>query len=80
MRNLWGEPAMAKKYVVKIVKKLCKGCGLCIAMCPRKALDYSDEVNEYGWRIPRLVGECVGCRICETYCPDMAIWVEAVEQ
>ncbi len=52
---------------------------MCISVCPRKALSLSDEVNEYGWRIPKQVGECVACRLCERLCPDMAIWIEVVE-
>ncbi|MDR2669150.1 MAG: 4Fe-4S binding protein [Desulfovibrio sp.] len=48
----------------------CKGCGICVAFCPRKAL--------------HLVGEkctvdpvrCVLCGLCELYCPDLAITVD----
>ncbi|NPA97664.1 MAG: 4Fe-4S dicluster domain-containing protein [Crenarchaeota archaeon] len=67
------------KGIVHIEKWLCKGCGLCIMVCPRKALEFSDEVNEYGWRLPRQVGDCIACRMCERMCPDMAIWIEVKE-
>ncbi|MDR1947211.1 MAG: 4Fe-4S binding protein [Desulfovibrio sp.] len=48
----------------------CKGCGICVAFCPRKAL--------------KLVGEkcsvdperCVLCGMCELYCPDLAISID----
>ena len=36
----------------------------------------SDKVNRFGWRVPRVKNGCIGCRLCETYCPDLAIWVE----
>jgi len=39
----------------------------------------SAEKNKTGsWRSfrPVVVGKCAGCKICEFYCPDMAIKVE----
>ena len=49
----------------------CKGCGLCIKFCPRKALVSSDTLNRRGYRIPRAVAaDCVQCGICYSVCPD----------
>ncbi len=54
---------------------LCKGCGICVELCPRKALVLSDDLSPRGYRYPRIVGGCVGCRMCENFCPDFAIAV-----
>jgi 2-oxoglutarate ferredoxin oxidoreductase subunit delta len=51
-----------------INREWCKGCGICIAFCPREALYMDDNdkaVND--------VEKCVACGICETFCPDFAI-------
>ena len=69
-----------RKGIVHVIKDLCKGCGLCVWICPVKVLTLSNEVNKYGWRIPKAKEGCIACRLCETYCPDMAIWVEEVRE
>ena len=70
---------MIRRGVVHVDKDLCKGCMLCVKMCPVNALAPSDEVNRFGWRLPHLVGNCIACRLCEKLCPDMALWVEVIE-
>lgn len=60
---------MEAKKKVKINKEWCKGCGICVAFCPKKVLDLDDEpkaccVNPE---------ECISCGLCELRCPDMAI-------
>jgi 2-oxoglutarate ferredoxin oxidoreductase subunit delta len=54
----------------------CKGCGFCIAFCPPKVLEFSDEFNSLGYHPPRLVDPdgCTGCDLCGLYCPDFAIY------
>lgn len=49
----------------------CKGCYLCVGICPRKAITIRHEVNEKGYR-PITVSEelCVGCGSCYQICPD----------
>jgi len=66
----------SKKFNIRVEKDLCKGCGLCIWICPVKELEFSSEVNRYGYTIPKATkGRCIGCHLCEHICPDMAIWV-----
>lgn len=60
---------------VEVDARLCKGCGICVSMCPRKALELSRETGQTGYRRPVLSGECAGCRLCELYCPDFAVVV-----
>ncbi len=59
-------------------KGLCKGCGVCIAKCPQKALKWSKEDTGYYSNLtPEVdIKKCIACGICELHCPDCAIKVE----
>ncbi len=56
---------------------LCKGCGICVEMCPRKVFEWSKELSEKGvhYPIPVHAEKCVKCKLCELLCPDFAIAV-----
>jgi len=63
-------------YHIDIDKTLCKGCGLCIVVCPAHALVSGTERNGMGYLIPSRMDEaCKGCESCAMTCPDMAITV-----
>lgn len=66
---------------VHIIKDRCKGCGFCVEYCPRDVLELSSEFNTKGYHPPVVVkqGECVNCNLCETICPEFAIFSLAVE-
>ena len=53
----------------------CKGCGLCIAFCPKKALAAGSRLNTIGYCPPEIEtnGQCTGCGFCAMMCPDLAI-------
>ncbi len=52
----------------------CKGCGICVAFCPKKVLGL---VND---KIAVLDADsCIKCGQCELRCPDYAIWLEEEE-
>ncbi|PTM08482.1 MAG: 4Fe-4S ferredoxin [Bacteroidetes bacterium] len=55
--------------VIDIVVKndLCIGCGICIQVCPSKALGI--KWNEYGFLIPEEVGPCDSDGACISVCP-----------
>ena len=63
---------------IHIDKVLCKGCGICLAICPKKVYGVSKKRSSYGSPMPEVVleSECIGCRLCERLCPDAAINVE----
>ncbi|WP_457751793.1 2-oxoglutarate ferredoxin oxidoreductase subunit delta [Thermococcus sp.] len=56
---------------------LCKGCGICVEMCPRKVFEWSKELSEKGvhYPVPVHAEKCVKCKLCELLCPDFAIAV-----
>ena len=57
----------------------CKGCGRCVAACPRKCLEISaDRLNSAGLKPVSYSGEgCIGCGMCFYNCPEpYAISVE----
>jgi len=57
----------------------CKGCGLCVEVCPKKIVKMATErINAKGFH-PATVEEqdkCIGCAFCATMCPDVVIEVE----
>jgi 2-oxoglutarate ferredoxin oxidoreductase subunit delta len=56
---------------VDIEPDLCKGCGLCIAMCPSDLLVRSEHLNRLGYRYAEYVGHgCNGCAVCFHACPE----------
>lgn len=54
---------------VSIRRAWCKGCGICVAFCPRKALGLDADDKAVVVEPDR----CVACGMCELYCPDLAI-------
>jgi 2-oxoglutarate ferredoxin oxidoreductase subunit delta len=71
-----GEIRMAgNNYNIKIQKKWCKSCGICIAFCPKGVLGY--DTNEKAAVVN--ADSCTGCMMCEFRCPDFAIKVERGE-
>ncbi|MEW6008322.1 MAG: 4Fe-4S dicluster domain-containing protein [Candidatus Omnitrophota bacterium] len=64
---------------IKIDKKRCKGCELCIIFCPLGHIKNSNSLNKSGHR-PAVFSEkkdkaCSGCCFCAIICPDAAIEV-----
>lgn len=60
-----------------IVPALCKGCGLCIQVCPTNVITYSKELGTYGTqRVECDASGCITCGKCAEICPDSAIVVK----
>ena len=67
---------------IKINKKYCKGCQLCIAFCPRKNIKVDIVLNEGGIFPAAIISEedCTGCGICYLMCPEACIEIEASKE
>jgi len=67
---------MPKGTVVFDVER-CKGCGLCIAACPKKVLAFSGQLNKSGYNVAHMAHpeDCIGCAFCAITCPDIVIEV-----
>ena len=53
----------------------CKGCGICVAFCPKQALELVKEKAQL-----KEDGNCILCGQCEMRCPDYAIYLENMEE
>jgi len=57
----------AKSKVVRIVDNSCTGCGRCLKMCRRKALDtVEDETGKH--IVVKEPDKCTGCGKCVAVC------------
>ena len=51
--------------------ELCKGCRLCVGICPKKAIIPLEKVNKKGYEITKVDEDlCIGCGMCYKICPD----------
>ena len=58
---------------------LCKGCSLCVNVCPKKIVVLSeDKLNAKGYHPAKITdqGLCIGCAFCAMMCPDCVITVQ----
>jgi 2-oxoglutarate ferredoxin oxidoreductase subunit delta len=68
-----------KVLAIVIDDDWCKGCEICIDVCPRPGVfAISDEVSAKGYRriLIEDLSQCTGCLLCELMCPDIAITVK----
>ncbi len=70
------EPVVAPALRVIIDVERCKGCGLCVAVCPPAVLALG-PLNSMGYTAAVLLDneKCTSCTACGLICPEAAIVV-----
>jgi 2-oxoglutarate ferredoxin oxidoreductase subunit delta len=70
-----------EKGRITIDRERCKGCYLCLSVCPNDVIIISKALNQQGYypAEPKEIGidskGCIACAMCATICPDIAIEV-----
>ena len=71
---------MAKlKGKVTFDEDRCKGCELCITVCPVNIIKMDkNRINSKGYHPATIyeMDKCIACANCATICPDLVITVE----
>lgn len=64
---------MARQKLKEIVinRDWCKGCAICVKLCPKQVL----ELDSKGTATVVRPEDCIVCMLCELRCPDLAITV-----
>jgi 4Fe-4S ferredoxin len=71
----------AKRYSLTLNKKKCTGCGICVEICPREAIEATKAPKSEGEeaKTPMVAlkeEKCTYCGICEALCPFGALRVK----
>lgn len=70
---------MVMKTKVTFRTDRCKGCGLCVDVCPKQILRLSlEDLNSKGYHPAEIIDQskCIACGFCAIMCPDVCIKVE----
>ena len=63
---------------IEIEVDRCKGCELCMMICPKNLIVQAEGFNIRGYHPAEIVdleGICTGCGLCALMCPDVVITV-----
>ncbi len=67
---------------VTFKEDICKGCELCVSVCPVKIIELKGDVlNKKGYHPAgiREMDKCIACISCALMCPDSVITVEKID-
>jgi NAD-dependent dihydropyrimidine dehydrogenase PreA subunit len=71
MVDVMAEETGLKEPLVEVNEDECKGCGLCIDICPQKVLFEQPHLNRMGYHPSGYTGrDCTGCAHCFYACPE----------
>ena len=68
---------MPVKGWIEVNELYCKGCELCLSVCPQHVLAIDlENLTPKGFHPVMLTGEgCTGCAVCALICPEAALTV-----
>ena len=66
---------MKDEIFIEINESWCKGCEICVDVCPKHVLAMRDFVAKV-----ENIEDCTGCLLCEQLCPDFAIEVHVPDK
>lgn len=69
------------KGIVTFNLDRCKGCGLCVSVCPKQILRLNETVTNIKGYYPCGIidqDQCIACGNCARICPDSVITVERI--
>ena len=55
---------------MKIHDKACRGCRLCVDICPTDCFSFDEEKQK---AVVEKIGNCIACLSCDYICPSGAI-------
>lgn len=60
----------------------CKGCELCVPVCPVNIIYMAEHLNVMGFRPATVTAQdkCISCALCARMCPDVVITVRKEEK
>ncbi|MBN1970723.1 MAG: 4Fe-4S binding protein [Candidatus Delongbacteria bacterium] len=60
---------------VALWEDACKGCGICVEMCPTKVWKMTETLVKWNGTMVTVddPNNCTKCMLCEMHCPDFAI-------
>ena len=60
---------------IEISPERCKGCYLCMKVCPKGVYVQGESISERGFFMveAKYAEKCIACLQCEYICPDVAI-------
>jgi 2-oxoglutarate ferredoxin oxidoreductase subunit delta len=59
------------KVKISIIPRFCKGCEICVKLCPTQVL----AMERFLVKVVDI-DKCTVCMLCELRCPDFAIFVD----
>lgn len=58
--------------LVRVCDDECKGCAICVSVCPKGCLAMSGELNANGYEYVSFIenSPCTACGLCFLSCPE----------
>ena len=72
---VYDDESVVKTGKVAVDEELCNGCGVCVSICPGKALEVAGEGKEKKARMHSTLSDCNSCNACSAICERDAIGV-----